>query len=147
MIEIMFHPVQAGADALTVGFFLLKKRRGGRVDVPVRVAFSPPPDPDAPGPLIDRPALDRSPRWMVEINGVLFGDPDNPVCIAGREVTTLEGIWPEAKAHPSTEEEYRYRVARADHAELYDDRDPFGGTAAYVDPLTATLPMFQERGA
>jgi hypothetical protein len=145
MIETMFHPRQLGADALEEGFFLLPKRRAGRVDVPVRIAFAPPPDPDAAGPLIDRPVLDRSPRWLVDINGILFGDPDNPVCIAGRPVETLEGIWPEAKAHPSTEAEYRYRVARADYAEIYDENDPFGGTAARIDPLTATLPMFHER--
>lgn len=143
-IPDLFDPRPDGADALEAGFYLLKMRRSGRVDVPIRIWFGPPEDPDSRAlPIDNRWKLDRAWRWNIEINGVLFGDPDQPVHIAGRPVETLEGIWPEAKAEPIDQPEYEFRVARADYAERWDENDPFGGTGAKIDPLTATLPEYR----
>jgi hypothetical protein len=126
---------RSGADALEEGYFLLKKRRAGRIDVPVRVFFGPPLDPDT------GEEMDRAPLWQLEINGVNAGYPERPACISGRPVDSLEGIWPECKSEPIDKAEYDYRVARADWAEQHDENDPFGGTGAKVDPMTATLPF------
>lgn len=154
MIDDLFNPNPEGTDRLHAGFYLLKMRRSSRIDVPVRVWFGPPEDPDyrqyqdanAPSgmsytPIALRPTLERSPRWQVEINGILFGDPDNPPCIAGRPVETLDGIWPQCMAEPIDQDEYEYRVARSDWAEQWDGDDPYSGTGARVDPMTARLPF------
>lgn len=146
MIQDPFNRERDGADDLEEGFFLLKKRRAGRVDVPIRIWFGPPEDleHDREGyvPIAERPVLDRSWRWQVEINGVLAGDPDSPAHISGRPVDSLVGIWPECKSEPIDRAEYEYRVARADWAERFDEDDPYGGTGARIDPMTAPLPMF-----
>lgn len=144
MIPDLFNPHPDGVDALEQGFFMLSMSRSGRVSVPIRVWFGPPEDPDTRHLRIGaRLKLDRSWRWQIEINGVLAGDPDTPAYIAGRPIETLEGIWPEAKANPIDQAEYEYRVARADYAERWDENDPYGGTGARVDPLTATLPEYR----
>jgi hypothetical protein len=140
----LFNPRPEGADALEQGFYLVKMRRSGRIDVPLRIWFGPPEDPETRHlPMAERAVLDRSWRWQLEINGVLFGDEDNPPHIAGRPILTLEGIWPEAKAEPIDQADYEYRVARADYAESWDENDPYGGTGARVDPMTATLPEYR----
>lgn len=154
MIEDPFIRERVGADALEEGFFLLPKRRAGRIDVPIRIWFGPPEDPDyftrpcadSPSgvehvPVAERIVLDRAPRWMIEINGVLAGDEFNPVMIAGRPLDDIEEIWPISKGFPITREEYDFRVARAVWAEQFDADDPFGGTGGKVDPMTASLPF------
>lgn len=142
MIDDVFNPIQEGADGLEPGFYLLPKRRAGRVDVPIRIWFGPPDDPETMHlPVAQRAQLDRSWRWQIEINGVLAGDPDFPACIAGWPVDELGEIWPVAKGYPIDQAEYDYRVARAVHAEQYDERDAFGGTGSRVDPMTARLPF------
>jgi hypothetical protein len=136
MIVDMFNPAPDGADALEEGCYLFRRGPSGRIDIPLRIWFGPPQNPDA----VDAPPLDRSPRWQVEINGGLYGDPDQPVFIGNHPVETLVGIWPNAKLRPTTREDYDYRVARADHAALYDADDPFAITGGRVDPMTSTLP-------
>lgn len=131
LIEYPYSRRQPGVDAVEEGFFLL--RREGRVDVPIWIRFGWPLDPET------NELLDRSPRWIIEINGIVAGDPDTPAFVDGRPVHSLEGIWPEAKKLPTTEADYRFRVARADHARSWDVNDPFA-TAGRVDPMTAPLP-------
>lgn len=130
---------QDGPDGLQAGYFLLPMRRSDRVDVPIRIWFGPPEDPDEPGAY-----LDRGHAWHIEINGIEAGDPDNPACIAGRPIEHLDEIWPRAKAFPITADDYAFRVARADHAEQWDENDAFGGTGRKIDPLTVTLPEFRQ---
>lgn len=154
MIVDAFNPRPEGSDRLEEGFYLLTMHRSGRVSVPIRIWFGPPEDPDfltcadadSPSgqryiPIAERVTFDRSPRWQVEINGVPFGDPDNPACIAGRPIDTLDEIWPRCARVLIDQREYEYRVARAVWAEAHDENDPFGGTGARVDPMTATLPF------
>lgn len=153
MIQDLYIRDQDGADALEEGFFLLTKHRSGRVSVPVRIWFGPPEDPETRRrwvsgeqrweyvPIAERRPLDRSPRWQVEINGVLAGDPDEPAMISGRPVDDIGDVWPVCKREPIDRVEYEYRVARADHAEQHDPDDPFGGTGAKIDPMTARLPF------
>lgn len=141
MIPDLFNPHPAGADALREGCFLLKKRRAGRVDVPIRIFFGPPRDPDTGEP------MDRSWRWQVEINGVLAGDPERPAYIGGFPVESIDVFWPHCATEPIDRAEYDYRVARADYAEEHDPDDPYGGTGARIDPLTATLPFFSDEAA
>lgn len=148
MIPDEFIMDQDGADALEEGFYLLTMSRSERVDVPVAIWFAPPPDAEHPNsegvPPRFMPTLDRSPRWMVEVNGVLIGDPDAPACIAGRPIEFLDEIWPRCARDQIDERDYRYRVDRALHAEQFDAADPFGGTGRKVDPLTATLPDYAQ---
>lgn len=122
---------QPGADAVREGFYLL--RREGRVDVPIRIWFGWPLDPET------NELLDRSPRWQLEVNGVVAGDPDRPAILYGQPVETLEGIWPECGRHPTTLEDYSFRVARARYAREFDLSDPFAN-GGRVDPMTAPLP-------
>jgi len=136
MIPDLYNPCQSGPDALVAGTYLRRSR--GRVDIPVRIWFGPPQDPE------DRDAvLDRSWRWQIEINGGLYGDPDNPVFVGDRPLLTLDGIWPEALKYPAEQadfDEYEYRVALADHAALHDPRDAFARTGGRIDPMQCTLP-------
>lgn len=141
MVEDLFIREQDGVDALEEGWFLLKRRRAGRVDVPIRIWFGPPQDSETGA------IMDRSWRWQIEINGVDALNPDQPAMISGQPVTSLEGIWPEAKTEPIDKAEYDYRVARAAWAEEHDENDPYGGTGARIDPLTATLPTFSDEAA
>lgn len=122
-------------DALEEGYFLLEMHRSGRVSVPIRIWFGPPLDEEGQ-------PMERSWRWQIEINGVLFGDPDAPPAIAGRPIDRLDEFWPHCKRCPITAEDYRYRVDRANHAEKYDENDPFGGTGRRIDVLTAPLPDY-----
>lgn len=144
LVDDLFNPNPDGSDRLKEGFYLLKKHRSGRVSVPLRIWFGPPEDPETVDrPIAERTIMDRSPRWQIEINGVLAGDPECPACISGRPVELLEDIWPVAKGEPIERYEYEYRVARAAYAEQYDPNDPFGGTGAKIDPMTATLPFLE----
>ncbi|QTH19631.1 hypothetical protein HRJ34_14735 [Rhizorhabdus wittichii] len=146
LVQFPYSRQQPGVDAVEEGYYLL--RREGRVDVPIRIWFGWPLDPET------NELLDRSPRWQIEINGILAGDPDEPAYIDGRPVLTLEGIWPDCRKHPIVpgldgldeherrdreRREYEFRVARAEHARTWDANDPFA-TAGRIDPMTAPLP-------
>lgn len=135
MIPDLYNPNPTGADALVEGYYL-RRGRSGRIDIPVRVWFGPPQDPDNRNLI-----LDRAQRWQIEINGGLYGDPDQPVFIDRWPVEHYSDVWPLGEHSRITRDEYEYRVARADHAALYDPTDPFGVTGGRIDPMTCTLPF------
>lgn len=135
MIPDLFTRESDAPDALEEGFFLLDMHRSNRVAVPIHIWFGPPLDEEGL-------PMERSWRWQIEINGVPYGDPDAPPCIAGRPIEHLDEFWPKCKTIRIDEADYVYRVDRANYAERYDADDPFGGTGAKIDVLTAPLPDF-----
>lgn len=134
MIPEPYIRAREGADGLVQGYYLL--RREGRIEVPVRIWYGPPEDPDT------GEALDRSPRWQVEVFGIDASDPDAPALLWGREITSLDEIWPAAAKLPIDRAEYLYRVERAEWAEQHDRADPFGSKYGRIDPLTISMPSF-----
>ena len=135
MIADPFLRERGGADGLVEGYYLL--RSAGRVDIPIRIWFGAPLDPDT-GEL-----LDRSPRWQVRVYGIDASDPEYPPLIYGRPMEKIEDVWPKCARWPTSEADYRYRVERAEWAEQYDAADPFGTKSGKVDHMTAPLPFME----
>ena len=133
MIVDRFFRKQPGTDALVEGYYLLQRRRAQRVDMPVHIWFSPPPDP------ITGDRLDRSPRWQVKVAGVLLDH--EPVRIGGIQFNDIADLWPACAQEPITRAEYEFRMQRQEWATLYDPDDPFGTPGAKIDPMTAPLPF------
>jgi len=95
-------------DEIKAGHYLTKLARGGP-DVTVHIFFAPPLDPVTLAP------LDRSPRWLMELDG--------------RHVNAAGEPWSEedvldtyifASKRPISPEEFAYRRARADHAREHE---------------------------
>lgn len=123
--------VAGGVDALEEGCFLIQRRRADRVDVPVRIWFGPPLDPET------LEEMDRSPRWQIDIAGVPF---DEPLYFGGMTISSLIDFWPACKREPIDRAEYDYRVARTNWAIANDPDDAFATVGGRIDPMTATLP-------
>jgi hypothetical protein len=133
MIEEPFLREQPGADALEEGFYLIRRRaRAQRVDVPVRIWFGPPLDPET------REPLERSWRWQIELAGYPF---DEVLVIGGITFAAVSDFWPVVKREPIDEAEYRFRLQRQEWAAEFDEYDPFGTPGGRIDPMTATLPF------
>lgn len=135
MIPDPFLRERSEADALVEGCFLLQRWRSARVPLPIRIWWGPPLDPDT------GEEMDRSPRWQIAVGGVLLLD-DQPVEISGATIVNLSDIWPQALSHPIERARYEYLIARADWAADYDVNDPYGSTSGRIDPMTASLPLF-----
>lgn len=133
MIRDRFIREQEGVDALEEGYFLLQRRRSQRVDMPVRIMFDAPVDPDT------GEALDRSPRWRVLIGGVEVDE--EPFWLGGVQFQTMTDFWPRCKMEPIDAQEYEYRMQRQAWASDYDPYDPFGTPGGRINPMTATLPF------
>lgn len=133
MITDRFIRRQPGADALVEGYYLVQRRRARRVDMPVRIWFGQPTDPDT------GERMDRSPRWHVELAGVLLDH--EPVQIGGITFRDTTELWPACAQEPITRAEYEFRMARQDWAARYDPDDPFGSPGSKIDPFTAPLPF------
>lgn len=132
MIADAFTRIQTGADALVEGHYLIILARSRRVDIPVRVWFGPPCDPDT------GEEMDRSPRWQVKVGfDMLAGEP---VRVGPLRIEALSDIWPACARNPIDEAEYRYRMERASWAAQYDPEDPHGTVGGRIDPMTARLP-------
>lgn len=132
MIPDLFHREQEGPDALREGFYLVQRRRADRVDVPVRIWFGLPVDPDNPGQV-----LDRSPRWQIEIAGVPF---DGPLQFGGMGFNELTDFWPACGREPIDETEYFYRVEMRAWALEHDPDNALATPGGKICPMTATLP-------
>lgn len=133
MIPDRFIRHQGGVDALQEGHWLIQRHRARRVDIPVRIWFGPPSDPDT------GEDMDRSPRWRVQIGGV---EIDNePVRMGGITFDGLTSFWPSCCTSPIDEAEYRYRIERQEWAAEYDPLDPFKDIGGFIDPMSATLPF------
>lgn len=133
MIVDRFIRHQASAEALVEGYFLLQRRRSRRVDMPVRIWFGPPTDPDT------GEEMDRSPRWHVSIAGVLLDD--EPINVGGITFESVVDLWPAVGQQPIEEHEYLFRMARQDWAAAHDPDDPLGSPGSRIDPFTAPLPF------
>lgn len=112
------------ADGFVEGHYLHYRR--GYVALPVRVWWGCPPDLENGG------EMDRSPRWNIELAGVLLGDERSV-----RPMDQFENVWPKALGSPVTASETRYRQARIEHAREHDPQDPFGDRFGRVDLMTA----------
>lgn len=135
MIPEPFARDQGGgcADRLVEGFYLIRMARARRVDMPVRIWFGPPIDPDDP-----KETLDRSPRWQIQICGALFDQ--EPLSFNGIKFTSLPDFWPRCARDPIPEDDYAFRIRRQEWAAAYDPLDPMGSPGGKVDPMTARLP-------
>lgn len=129
MIPQPFIRERAGADALIEGFYLI--RREGRVDVPIRVWFGAPLDDDGE-------ELDRAWRWQVQVGFQLL--EDQPVKIGGIRIENLDDIWPSCARLPIGEDEWKFRLKRAEWAKAYDPDDAHAEIGGRIDPMTVTLP-------
>ena len=122
---------QGGADALVEGHYLVQRRRARRVDIPVRIWFGPPLDPET------REEMDRSPRWQIEIAGTLF---DEPLTIGNVPFNDLSDFWPAIANEPITAQEYRFRLEMAAWAQTHDPDNALASPGGRISPMTATLP-------
>jgi hypothetical protein len=129
MIPDPFVPERTGADPLIEGYYLM--RRAGRVDVPVRIWFGPPADPET------GEELDRSPRWQIQVGFQLLDE--EPMRIGGIWIEDLTDIWPACAKVTVDEAEWRYRLERAEWAGNYDPNDALGELGGRIDPMTCTL--------
>lgn len=132
MIPDPFIRERTGADPLVEGFYLIQSSRGRRVDVPIRVWFGQPEDPET-GEI-----MDRSPRWQIEIGRQLL--EDEPMRIGALWIGDITDIWPTCMRWPIDEAEYRYRIERASWASAFDPLDPHGEVGSRIDPMTCRLP-------
>ena len=132
MIPDPFTIERIGADALVEGYYLLARHRAGRVDIPVRVWFGAPLDPETGEP------LERSWRWQVQVGFNVLDE--EPVRIGGITISSLSDIWPHCARWPVDETEWRYRIARAEWADEHDPNDAFAEIGGRVDPMKVTLP-------
>ena len=137
--DIVFERDQSGiTGGLREGCYLY--RRQGHVSLPVRVWWGPPPDLETDQKVEhgDRyaPVMDRSPRWNIEIAGVLAEDERSP-----RAMARLADVWPRCLLNPTSEAECRYRLARIVHARQHSPTDPFGQRFGRVDLFTAPPPF------
>lgn len=123
---------QGVPDALVEGFYLIKRRRAGRIDMPVRIWFGAPLDEEGN-------ELDRSHRWQIMVAGILLGD--EPLAIGGVTIAHLSDLWPACADEPIDRDEYDYRIERAAWAAQYDPTDPFATPGGRIDPMTAPLPF------
>lgn len=133
MIVDRFIRDQASADALREGYYLIQRRRSRRVDIPMRIWFGPPVDPET------GEEMDRSPRWQISVAGVLIDD--EPVNIGGMTFNDASDLWPAVGQSPTTEADYLFRIARQDWAAAHDPDDPLGSPGSRIDPFTAPLPF------
>lgn len=134
MIEMMFTR-DGGPDGLAGGLFLIQRHRANRVDIPVRIWWGPPADPET-GEL-----LDRSPRWRIHLAGTEFDG--EPVRLGNITIYAVTDFWPTCATAPIDEREYAYRLERQAWAAIYDPDDPFATPGGRVDPMTATLPFME----
>jgi len=119
------------ADGFIEGWYL--HDRNGHVSMPVHVWFGPPLDLDT------GTEMDRSPRWQVELAGVIIS-PDERVSPRAR-IADLEWVWPRCLKNPIDRPEENYRRARIDYARRHDSRDPFGHRTGEIDWLDSTPPF------
>jgi hypothetical protein len=111
---------------------VLQSARGQRVDVPVKVWFGQPEDPET------GEALDRSARWQIKIGFNVMGE--EPMRVGALTFNDITDVWPTCMRWPITEEEYRYRLERAAWASSYDEDDPHAVIGGRIDPMTCRLP-------
>lgn len=131
MIDEPFLREQGGADALVEGYYLIQRRRARRVDIPVRIWFGAPTDPDT------GEALDRSHRWQIEIAGHAFIEP---LTLGGITFSAVTDFWPGIALEPIDATDYRFRLERAAWSQQHDPDDAMATPGGRISAMTATLP-------
>jgi hypothetical protein len=119
---------------LIEGHYLIVRPMSRRVDIPVKVWFGQPIDPEGNG----QDTLDRSPRWQIKVGFDLVGDDEFRV--GGMRFRQLEDIWPACARYPIEQEDYEFRIQRAAWAIENDPNDAMGRFGGKIDPMTCTLP-------
>jgi hypothetical protein len=104
----------------TAGFFR-HKLRSGSVAVGVRLYFGPPLDP------ITGEELDRSLRWMVDVNGAYFDDFDR--------------VWPGCVGEPISEADYRRYCAQQEWARQHAPTSAYAQPTRKLDLLSQSTPL------
>lgn len=132
MIPDRYRIRQDGFAPLREGYFLIHRDRAERTDIPVRVWFGPPADPQT-GEILDRPW-----RWHMQIGLTLLDD--EPISVGGIYFSEFSEIWPGCAKHEIDREDYEYRIARASWASDWDPEDPHGEVGGRIDPMTCPLP-------
>ncbi len=135
MIEALFCRGGGDVDDLEEGYWLIQRRRSRRVDIPVRIWFGPPDDPDT------GEEMDRSWRWRILIAGAEFTGED--LRIGGIPFDDLTTFWPGCRRDPIDAAEYEFRLERQAWAAAYDPNDPYGRPGGKIDAMTATLPFME----
>ena len=133
MIPDRFNRRQDGADGMREGHWLILRHRANRVDIPVRIWFGPPNDPET-GEI-----MDRSWRWRIEIAGAELGE--EPLIVGNIPFNDIASFWPSCQTHPIDRHEYEYRIERQSWAALHDPSDPFATPGGKINAMTATLPF------
>lgn len=131
MIEEPFLRVQDGPCGLEEGYYLLQFRRSRRVDIPFKIWFGAPIDPET------REELDRSHRWQIEIAGVAF---DQPLTLGGIQFSEVDDFWPMIARDRVDALEYNVRVKRAAWSQAHDPDDAMATPGGRINAMTATLP-------
>lgn len=121
-----------GTAPLIEGLWLLRRDRQERLPLPVRTWFGAPLDPDT------GEEMDRSPRWQIQIAGILI---DGETYAGGMLFNEMADFWPQCTRHPIDQADYNSRIERADWAALYDPNDAFADLSRKIDPMTVTLPF------
>lgn len=131
MIVDPFTRSTGGPDDLVEGYYLVEFRRARRVNIPVRIWFGAPIDPDT------GEEMDRSHRWQIEIAGVAFTEP---LTFGGIRFNAVTDFWPAIMRSRVDVIEYRVRVERAAWAQEYDLDDALGTPGGKISAMNATLP-------
>lgn len=105
------------------GFYRTKLVKGGPW-VPVRIWYGPPLDPET------GEELDRSPRWQALVNGEEVDGPNE-----------VEWVWVWCSNKGITEAEYRYMLAKKEHAEKFAPELPEASPREKID-LNKLPPLF-----
>lgn len=131
MIDEPFLREKDGADALVEGYYLIQRRRARRVDIPVRIWFGAPLDPET------GEEMERSHRWQIEIAGVPF---DEPLAFGGITFAAVTDFWPACACEPIDRTDYIFRIERAAWAQEHDPQDALGTPGGKINPMSARLP-------
>lgn len=128
-LERFFEPASDAPDAFRAGTY--QWRRVGRVDVPVRIWWGPPLDPDTGR------VLDRSWRWHIEVGGRSI---ENWAEWQRRDPgEVLDSIWPKVAREPIDTGRYQYLKAMKAWAVENDPYSAFASKSGKVDLLSDTI--------
>lgn len=112
----------SGVDvSCPVAGFFRHRLRGGAVKVGIRIHYGPPLDP------ITGEELDRSWRWMSDVNGEPYGDFDR--------------VWPGCTGEPISEAEYRTYCERQRWARENAPNSSYAEPGRKRDPLSLNEPL------
>lgn len=131
MIDDPFTRSHGDPDDLVEGYYLVQFRRARRVNIPVRIWFGAPTDPDT------GEEMDRSPRWQIHIAGVPFTEP---LDFGGIRFNAVTDFWPTIAGNAIDATEYTFRVERAAWAQQHDPDDALATPGGRISAMNATLP-------